>query len=217
MMQKILQAFLWLCTALLLGQFAILTMASAKGHFNKDTVTYIVALLSGIDIKSQRIGAAIRDAKAAPVPTEEQVLEANSKLSLDTDNKMASLIRLERDLQERARMLDKEKERLDGLVAEYKRAVKENEETTESESLRKVSEIIQALDPSEAKVQLTKMLERDKKDDVISILTGMDAEKQKKILAEFTDDKDREDLAKILEEIRARGSTLPVPAPASGP
>lgn len=216
-MNRIMQAFLWLCTALLLGQFAILSLAAVKGHFDRDTVTYIVALLSGIDIKSQQIGAAIRDAKAAPVPTEEQVLQAKINMSLDADSKMSSLMRLERDLQERARVLEKEKERLDGLVAEYKRAVKENEETTESESLRKVSEIIQALDPSEAKVQLTKMLEREKKDDVISILTGMDAEKQKKILAEFTEEKDREDLAKILEEIRARGTTLPAPAPASGP
>jgi hypothetical protein len=208
-MKKLIGAFLWTCTAILLGQLAILTMAAAKGHFSKDTVTYIVALLSGIDIKSQQIGAAIRDAKAAPVPTAEQVLQAKIALSLDTDSKMASLNRLEREVQERARALDREKERLDALVADYKREVQTNKESAETESLRKVSELIQALDPAEAKVQLTKMLEREKKDDVISILTGLDADKQKKILAEFTDEKDREDLAKILEEIRDRGSPTP--------
>ena len=208
-MKKLIGAFLWTCTALLLGQVAILTMAAAKGHFNKDTVTYIVALLSGIDIKSQQIGAAIRDAKAAPVPTAEQVLQAKIALSLDTDSKMASLNRLEREVQERARALDKEKQRLDALVADYKREVQTNKESAETESLRKVSELIQALDPAEAKVQLTKMLEREKKDDVISILTGLDADKQKKILAGFTEEKDREDLAKILEEIRERGSPTP--------
>jgi hypothetical protein len=208
-MKKLISAFLWTCTALLLGQVAILTMAAAKGHFNKDTVTYIVALLSGIDIKSQQIGAAIRDAKAAPVPTAEQVLQAKIALSLDTDSKMASLNRLEREVQERARALDKERQRLDALVADYKREVQTNKESAETESLRKVSELIQALDPAEAKVQLTKMLEREKKDDVISILTGLDADKQKKILAEFTEEKDREDLAKILEEIRERGSPTP--------
>lgn len=208
-MKKLIKAFLWTCTALLLGQVAILTMAAARGHFNKDTVTYIVALLSGIDIKSQQIGAAIRDAKAAPVPSTEQVLQAKIALSLDTDSKMASLSRLELEVQERARALDKEKERLDALVADYKREVQMNNESAETESLRKVSELIQALDPAEAKVQLTKMLEREKKDDVISILTGLDADKQKKILAEFTEEKDREDLAKILEGIRERGSPAP--------
>lgn len=208
-MKKLIGAFLWTCTALLLGQVAILTMAAAKGHFNKDTVTYIVALLSGIDIKSQQIGAAIRDAKAAPVPTEEQVLKAKLAMVLDTDSKMASLNRLEREIQERARALDREKQRLDALVADYKREVETNKESALTESLRKVSELIQALDPAEAKVQLTKMLEREKKDDVISILTGLDADKQKKILAEFTEEKDREDLAKILEEIRERGSPAP--------
>nr|MCU0711125.1 hypothetical protein [Pirellula sp.] len=204
-MQKLVGAFLWTCTALLLGQVAILGMAAAKGHFNKDTVTYIVALLSGIDIKSQQIGAAIREAKAAPVPTIDQVLEAQSARLLDADSKMASLNRLEREIQERARLLDKEKERHDALVADYKREVQATKESADTESLRKVSELIQALDPAEAKVQLTKMLEREKKSDVISILTGLDADKQKKILAEFTDEKDREDLAKILEEIRDRG------------
>jgi hypothetical protein len=208
-MQKLVGAFLWTCTALLLGQVAILGMAAAKGHFNKDTVTYIVALLSGIDIKSQQIGAAIREAKAAPVPTIDQVLEAQSARLLDADSKMASLNRLEREIQERARLLDKEKERHDALVADYKREVQATKESADTESLRKVSELIQALDPAEAKVQLTKMLEREKKSDVISILTGLDADKQKKILAEFTDEKDREDLAKILEEIRDRGSPAP--------
>ncbi len=208
-MKKLIGAFLWGCTAILLGQIAILSMAAAKGNVNRDTITYIVALLSGIDIKSQQIGAAIRDAKAAPVPTADQVLQAKIAMSLDADSKMASLNRLEREIQERARLLDKEKERLDALVADYKREVQSNRESAETESLRKVSEIIQALDPAEAKVQLTKMLEREKKADVISILTGLDADKQKKILAEFTDEKDRDDLAKILEEIRDRGSPAP--------
>lgn len=208
-MQKLVGTFLWGCTALLLGQIAILSLAAAKGHVNRDTITYIVALLSGIDIKSQQIGAAIRDAKAAPVPTADQVLQAKIAMSLDADSKMASLNRLEREIQERARLLDKEKERLDALVADYKREVQSNRESAETESLRKVSELIQALDPAEAKVQLTKMLEREKKADVISILTGLDADKQKKILAEFTDEKDRDDLAKILEEIRDRGSPAP--------
>lgn len=215
-MKKLIGAFLWTCTALLLGQVAILTMAAARGNFNKDTVTYIVALLSGIDIKSQQIAAAIRDAKATPVPTPEQVLRAKIDMSLDTDSKMASLNRLEQEVQERARILAKEKERLDALVADYKREVQENKESAETESLRKVSELIQALDPAEAKVQLTKMLEREKKDDVISILTGLDADKQKKILAEFTDDKDREDLAKILEEIRERGTSAPATQASKG-
>jgi hypothetical protein len=204
-MKKLTQAFLWTCTALLLGQFCILGIAAAKGHLSGDTLTYIVATLSGIDIKSQHIGDAIRDAKATPVPTAQEILQARINAALDSDSKMASLNRLERELFEKSRLLDQEKVRLAELVAEHKRDVEARQASQETESLQKVSELIQALDPAEAKVQLAKMLERGNKEDVISILTGFDADKQRKVLAEFTEDKDREDLAKILEEIRSRG------------
>jgi hypothetical protein len=212
-MKKLVQAFLWGCTALFLGQLCILGMAAAKGHFNRNTLTHIVALLSGIDIRGDQIGEAIQKARTAPMPTSDEIKQAKITAVLEADSKMASLYRRERELLAKEQAHEKEKERLAILVAEYRREKENNTLSIDSANLKDVTGVIELLEPAKAKTQLTKMLENGKKDDVISILMGMDADKQRKILDAFDGSKDDEDLAKILEEIRNRGKAPKTESP----
>ncbi|XZE46562.1 hypothetical protein SH467x_001848 [Pirellulaceae bacterium SH467] len=215
-MSKLIQFFLWTCTSMLLGLMAIIGMAAAKGNFDRDTLVKIVALLSGIDIQGDRLAAAIQSGKAAPVPTYDEVLDAKVKALLQSDSRSAALDRYKKELDDRAKRLQEESDRHNALVAEFKKTVAQAEEARQTESQQQIREILEALDPAAAKQQLVAMLEKEQKAEVISIMKALDADKLKKILAEFADLADQQKISEILEEIRVRGmgtDTTPPKAP----
>lgn len=204
-MSKLIQFFLWTCTALFLGLLAILTMATVRGNFDRDTLVKIVALLSGIDIQGDKLAAAIQSGKDAPVPTYDEVLDAKVKAILDSDSRSAALDRYKKELDDRAKRLQEESERHKALVAEFQKAEAQAKEAKQTESQQQIREILEALDPAAAKQQLVAMLEKEQKAEVISIMKTMDADKLKKILAEFSDLADQQKISDVLEEIRLRG------------
>lgn len=204
-MSKLIQFFLWTCTAMFLGLLAIVTMATVRGNFDRDTLVKIVALLSGIDIQGDKLAAAIQSGKEAPVPTYDEVLDAKVKAILDSDSRSAALDRYKKELDDRAKRLQEESERHIALVAEFQKAEAQAKEAKQTESQQQIREILEALDPAAAKQQLVAMLEKEQKAEVISIMKTMDADKLKKILAEFSDLADQQKISDVLEEIRLRG------------
>lgn len=204
-MSKLIQFFLWTCTAMFLGLLAIVAMATVKGNFDRSTLVKIVALLSGIDIQGDKLAAAIQSGKEAPVPTYDEVLDAKVKAILQSDSRTDALDRYKRELDDRAKRLQEDFERHNKLVAEFQKAEAQAKEAKQTESQQQIREILEALDPAAAKQQLIAMLEKEQKAEVISIMKAMDADKLKKILAEFSDLADQQKISDVLEEIRLRG------------
>lgn len=204
-MSKLIQFFLWTCTAMFLGLLGILTMATVRGNFDRETLVKIVALLSGIDIQGDKLAAAIQSGKEAPVPTYDEVLDAKVKAILQSDSRSAALDHYKKELDDRAKRLQEDSERHNKLVAEFQKAEAQAKEAKQTESQQQIREILEALDPAAAKQQLIAMLEKEQKAEVISIMKAMDADKLKKILAEFSDLADQQKISDVLEEIRLRG------------
>jgi hypothetical protein len=206
-MKKLVNATLWTCTAILLGQLFILGFAAIKGYLSPKTVTQIVALLNGIDIQGERLTNAIKEGKNAPVPTYQDVLEAKSNAILSMDSRAQALDRYKRQLDEKDKNLTEREARHNALVAEFKKKENETRASKETESLQLRMQLFSALQPPDAKQQLMLMLEKNLKSDVISILKGLDDDKLKKILGEFTELIDQQKIADILEEIRLQGKS----------
>ncbi|MFN9978287.1 MAG: hypothetical protein ACK53Y_00145, partial [bacterium] len=150
------------------------------------TLTQIVALLNGIDIQGQRLTNAIKEGRNAPVLSYEDVLAAKNKAMLETDANHAALVRFQYQLNEKARILEEEKKRHDGNVAAFKLQQNESIKTKELETVQKLRAILEALDPAMAKEQLSNWIQNGKKADVVSMIDSLDADKLKKILAEFS-------------------------------
>ncbi len=209
-MKKLVTAMLWTCTAILLGQLFILGFAAIKGYLSPKTVTQIVALLNGIDIQGERLTNAIKEGKNAPVPTYQDVLEAKSNAILSMDSRAQALDRYKRQLDEKDKSLTEREARHNALVAEFKKQENETRAAKETESLQLRMQLFSALQPPDAKQQLMLMLEKNLKSDVISILKGLDDDKLKKILGEFTELIDQQKIADIMEEIRQQGKSANV-------
>lgn len=208
-MKSLLQAFLWTCTAVLLGLISILTMSALQGHFNKDTVTKIVALLNGIDIQGERLRQAVEQGRLVSSSSQDiapPVAQNTDALNtLQTDLRSASLDRYKKELDERAARLQDASDRHKQLVTAFNEAAEKTRKEVQNASLSEVSELLSALEPVVAKDQIVAMLQKGEKDDVLTIIKILDADKLKKILAEFADIADQENITEILDEIRARG------------
>ena len=204
-MKKLIGFFLWTCTAAFLGLLCILGMSAAKGHFSMRTLTQIVALLNGIDIQGQRLTNAIKEGRSAPVLSYEDVLEAKNQAMLDRDFSHSSLVRYRAQLNDKARILEEEKKRHDANVAAFKTQQNDSIKTKELETIQKLKAILEALDPAMAKEQLSNWIQNGKKADVVSMIDSLDADKLKKILAEFSDKADQAMISEILNEIRGQG------------
>ena len=169
------------------------------------TLTQIVALLNGIDIQGQRLTNAIKEGRSAPVLSYEDVLEAKNQAMLDRDFSHSSLVRYRDQLNDKARILDEEKKRHDANVAAFKTQQNDSIKTKELETIQKLKAILEALDPAMAKEQLSNWIQNGQKADVVSMIDSLDADKLKKILAEFSDKADQAMISEILNEIRGQG------------
>lgn len=169
------------------------------------TLTQIVALLNGIDIQGQRLTNAIKEGRSAPVLSYEDVLEAKNQAMLDRDFSHSSLVRYRDQLNDKARILEEEKKRHDANVAAFKTQQNDSIKTKELETIQKLKAILEALDPAMAKEQLSNWIQNGQKSDVVSMIDSLDADKLKKILAEFSDKADQAMISEILNEIRGQG------------
>lgn len=188
-------------------------MSAIKGNINRTTVTQVVALLNGIDIQGERIRLAMEQAKSTAdgegeVGSDVAINPGDTRLTLETDLRSASLDRFKKELDERAARLKEATDRHEALVAEFKKEMDKAQKEAEDASLQKVADILQVLEPVLAKEQIVTMLTNGRQEDVLAIIDLMDADKLKKILGEFTDIADQERITEILDEIRARGKRL---------
>ncbi|MBU6236644.1 MAG: hypothetical protein KGQ51_02375 [Planctomycetes bacterium] len=207
MIRKIVDLFLWFCVASILAQLAVLTVAAVKGNINDKTMARVLAALNGVDIQGERLQRILIKSREVPVPTYEDVLDAKVKSSLELDSRQEALDRLQRQITDRERSLREEINRLETTRKDFQQELDRIKKGTQAENLSEIRKILENLAPEQAKEQVLLMLKNNQKKDVVLIIKALPPDKQKKLLAEFTNQPDQQQLNEILQELK---NTAPI-------
>lgn len=206
-MKKLIGLFLWFCAATFLAQVCILGLAASKGNVNRQTIAQVIGLLNGIDIQSGRLKQALISARDTPTLAYDDILNAKTNALLQLDSRTRALDNLQRQLGDQQRELQKKAADFDERRQQFELKQEQQRSGRQLDSLKEMQKILENMSPEEAKKQLTMMLEKKELADVVAIIRGFPPDKQKKVLAEFTQLADQEMLADVLREIR-RGEPL---------
>lgn len=207
MIRKLVDLFLWFCVATILAQLAVLTVAAAKGNINDKTMARVLAALNGVDIQGERLQRILIKSREVPVPTYEDVLDAKVKSSLELDSRQEALDRLQRQITDRERSLREEINRFETTRKDFQQELDRIKKSTQAENLSEIRKILENLAPEQAKEQVLLMLKNNQKKDVVLIIKALPPDKQKKLLAEFTNQPDQQQLNEILQELK---NTAPI-------
>ena len=201
-MKKLVGLFLWFCAASVLAQICIVGLAALNGNFSRQTLSQVIGLMNGIDIQTKRLESALINARDTPTPSYEDVLKAKTNAELQLNSRTRALDRLQRQLDDTRSELQKKIEDFDERRQQFELKLEKMRSGSQNDSLRETQKILENIAPEEAKKQLVLMLQKDELSDVVSIVRGFPPDKQKKVLAEFTETAEVEMVAKILAEIR---------------
>jgi len=207
-MKKLVGLFLWFCAASLLAQICIIGLAASKGNVSRKTIAQIIGLLNGIDVQAERMKQALISSREAPIPTTQEVLAAKTNAMLQLDSRSRSLDILQRQIADQQRDLEKRTEDFDERRLLFEKKVEQTQSGSLLDRLKENQKLLENMSPESAKKQLALMLEKGELANVVSIIQGFPADKQKKVLAEFTQPVEEEMIAKVLSEIR-NGAVAP--------
>ncbi len=201
-MQLVFRLFSALCVATVLAQATVLTMSATKGNLSTTVLVKTIALLNGIDITGDQLRKEYDNWKTTPVPTYEDVVkqkameDRNLKLRLEMiQQSTQQLNTLRETFQQEKREFDQRKDAFYDLLDKEKAKV-------EDEGLAETKRILTELSPELAKLQLQKMIEAKDSAIVVAIVKGMQPDKRKKILGEFTSPGEDDQLYQIIKQIQ---------------
>lgn len=201
-MKFLLSLFFWFCAATVIAQACILGLSIFRGNLTKKSMVQIIALMNGIDIPGERLKNAISAGQDVPVPTREEILNANVEANLNYKSREEAMKRWQGQLQTEQSRLEQESVKLAQLRKEHDAIVERFNSGRISQSLKDVQDVLEIVPPEQAKAQLLKMIGDNAMNDVVAIIKAMAEEKRKKILAEFSGEEDSVKLAEILKELR---------------
>ena len=204
-MKKLVGLFLWFCAASVLAQICIVGLAAFNGNFSRQTLSQVIGLINGIDIQAKRLESALINARDTPMPSYEDVLKAKTNAELQLNSRTRALDRLQRQLDDTRSGLQKNIEDFDERRQQFELKLEQIRKGGQNDSLKETQKILENMAPEEAKKQLVLMLLKDELSDVVSIVRGFPPDKQKKLLAEFTETAEVEMVSKVLAEIRRAG------------
>lgn len=201
-MRFLFRMFAAFCVATVIAQLLILGMVALRGNLHGETITKAIALFNGIDISGAQLQKALSNARNVPVPTYDDVLAQRAQQNLNLEMRERSvrasieqLAGMQTKLQQDQETFDRRKESFYSLLDEMSKKGKQ-------ENLGEVQRTLEALAPEQAKALLVDMLEGQQMQDVVGIIKGMALDKRKKILGEFTSEKEITYVADILDQLR---------------
>ncbi len=205
-MKKIVGLFLWFCAASVLAQVCIIGLAASKGNVNRQTIAQVIGLLNGIDVQTERLKQALISVRNTPTPTYEEILAAKTNAVLQFDSRSGSIENLQRRLDDQQRQLQARIAEFDDRRLKFEAMIEQQKKGSQLDNLKEIQTILENMSPEDAKKQLAIKQKNNELTDVVAIIRAMAPDKQKKILAEYSQPADAEMLADILSEIR-RGPT----------
>jgi hypothetical protein len=185
----------------------LLAMFWWKGALSDDRMMGVLAVLGGVEVAKPGAAAA-GDGVADEQPSLDQIGQRRLAASLDLDLRETAIDKALGELRNLEAEVKVENKRLDDWKLSFDKRLETLESETTDEALFQLQRTIEAMNAKQAKDQILKMLEDpptpedDPMRDVVTILKTMPVDKQKKIIAEFKAEPEKEKLAEILKQIR---------------
>lgn len=212
-MKKIIGLFgsliLYACVATVIAQAVGLGMLWYKGYFTKDRMFAVLAAVHGVDM------LAIRDRLEAEQkadfeegPSLESALEERLQKSLDLDIRGAAVEKGLLDLLNLQLALEIEHRRFKEVKSRYDERLMEIANEAKDAALQNLQTAIEAMQPAQAKDQLVRMYNDGAVNDVVKLMLDLPPNQQKKILAQFENDTDAQQLYEILKRVRLGEPTV---------
>ena len=201
-MRLAMRLFVAFCVGTLLAQGVVLGLAAARGNLNRETLYKALALLNGIDINGDRLRRILDESQNTPQPEYEDVQAERARQNMDLDMRERSIASAKSQVQELMLQFRDERAEFDRRKDEFYKFLEATEKKLLDEGLKEVQLTLETLPPEQAKEQLKKFLEADQMIDVVAIIKGMQHDKRKKILAEFTTEGEITQVSEILMAIR---------------
>ncbi len=196
-------AFLYFCVATVIALVAGLGTLWAKGALGPDRMVRVFAALHGLDVAALQAKAnAKENAFQTEQPSFDAITQARAMKSLDFDLRETAIEKGLADLSNMQDRLRTEKTRFQELTSAYDKQLESLAQKEEATSVRELQLTLEAMKPKQAKEQIVKMLDDNAMDVVVAIVKRMPIDKRKKILAEFKQGTDADDLYQILKNIR---------------
>lgn len=202
MIRFLVRLFSAFCLATVVAQLIILGLSALRGNLHRETLTKAIALFNGIDISGVQLKKVFDDARSAPMPTYDEVLAQRAQQNLNLEMRERSILRYTQQLEAMQVQLKREQEDFDRRKEAFYSLLDEMSKKGKGENLGEIQRTLEALDPEQAKTQLIKMLDSGQMSDVVAIVKGMALDKRKKILGEFTSEKEQSQFHEILEQMR---------------
>ena len=195
--------FIYFCVATIIAQATAVGALWAKGALDRGRMYRVLAALQGMDVVTMQAQlVSPKKATETEQPSFAARVEAQDLKSLDFDLRESSIDNGRNDLLALQKELNDAQAAFDGAKKAYDTVLKEMADEKATTSMKELQRTIEAMQPAQAKAQLLKMLEDEAMDDVVTIVTNMPVDKRKKIVAEFKDGTDADQLYEILKNIR---------------
>jgi len=207
-MNKLFNGLASLIIYLLVGQaLAVVVLFGAvalKGGFTREKVRQMIAVMQGVDLLVLREG--IEDQRAKEKSEQlslADVAEARARKSRDLELREQELRNQLARATSMQRVVTEDTERYQRMTADFEARLKMLREGAIATNLENARLLLENVKPKQAKDQIQKMLDGGEMKQAVTLLAGMPIEKRAKIVAEFKNEKESEELAEMLRMIRA--------------
>ncbi len=194
---------LYFCLATVLALVVAIGAMWFKGALDEERMYRVLAALHGIDLLTmQRHIVAQEKAADSEQPSHAARLRQQMLTSLDLDLREQAIGQGLQSMKEIQSHLERETSRFDDLRQAYAVKLQELADEEQATALKELQRTLEAIKPEQAKEQILKMLDDDSMDAVVTIMKNMPIDKRKKIIAEFKQGADADQLYEILRNIR---------------
>jgi hypothetical protein len=201
-MRFLMRLFAAFCVATVVAQLLIVGMIAMRGNLHGESLTKAIALFNGIDISGVQLQKALSNARNVPVPTYDEVLAQRAQQNLNLEMRERSIQRFNEQLESMQIQLKQQQADFDRRKEAFYSLLDEMSKKGKAENLGEIQRTLEALSPEQAKALLVRMLEAEQMADVVAIIKGMALDKRKKILGEFTTEKEISQVAEVLNQLR---------------
>lgn len=196
-------SFIYFCVATVISLVAAGTALWVKGALDPDRMYRVLAALHGSDLLMlhDRLNKEADAVNGEQVPFETQQKNLFFK-SLDLDLREMAIKNGVNDLDRMQQTLKTAQTRFTALTQSYEQRLEQLEKKEQAHSLSELQRTLESMKAKQAKEQIIKMLQDDAMADAVAIFRKMSNDTRKKVLAEFKDPNDAEQLYEILKNIR---------------
>jgi hypothetical protein len=207
-MNKLFNALSSTIIYLLVGQalaaVVLVGVVALKGGLTRDKLRQMIAVMQGVDLLVLREGVEDQRAKAQSEQISlADVAEARARKSRDLELREQELRNQLARAASMQRVVTDDTEKYQRMTADFEARLKMLREGTIAQSLDNARQLLENVKPKQAKEQIQKMLEGGEMKQAVALLAGMPIEKRAKIVTEFKNEKESDELAEMLRMIRA--------------